>query len=340
VTGKGVIPTIGGAYGGLAVGDPFLIPTQFMSQMKGLQVGIILNAAVVQIDTSFTAAMPGAARTKNPPALTRRFSVMNWSAPGNGQNNGHTGTAKASRLMADTVVIKDIGLETLAMTYTAGPNQFGGTMTALLDGQGRYYVVGGLFSSQTIADLRVATLPIGNPTPGFEIKNGAGWDYTVTGNQLPGRVKRSLTGAFGRACEATPPPTPAGCNEINNFDTLGVTTQSMFGAAHTSRHMFAWTTGTVSIMRTALRGANLFRDTQTGMGYDTIGTSRFGGPQRNVGLVAGSYAVRTRVDTGETNIDIQMIGANLRFAPEPDTTVGLLSGLALLSLLSPRRRRL
>ncbi len=87
-----------------------------MSQMKGLQVGIILNSVVVQIDTSFTAAMPGAARTKNPPALTRRFSAMNWSGAGNGQNNGLTGTAAVSRLMANTVVTTDIGQETMTLT--------------------------------------------------------------------------------------------------------------------------------------------------------------------------------------------------------------------------------
>ena len=144
----------------------------------------------------------------------------------------------------------------------------------------------------------------------------------------------------GSRCDSDlpPTPTPAGCNEVNSFDTVGITVGS-FGEATSTKHVFAWTTGTVSIVRTALRGANSFFDTQTGMGYDTIGTSRFGAPQRNVGLVAGSYTIRTSVGTGETNINIQTIGADLSFAPEPQPTIALIGGLGLLGGLAVIRRR-
>ena len=69
----------------------------------------------------------------------------------------------------------------------------------------------------------------------------------------------------------------------------------------------------------------------------TTGLSVGGGPQRNVGLVAGSYTVRTTPGSGEININQQMIGINLRFAPEPESTLALLSGLALLGVLGARR---
>jgi hypothetical protein len=89
VVGFGDIATIGGSGtlpNGLNVGDPFLVPTRFMSQKRGNQVGVVLNNAVVQLDTDFTAVMPVANRQKdtaNPVALTRQFSAMNWSAVGN-----------------------------------------------------------------------------------------------------------------------------------------------------------------------------------------------------------------------------------------------------------------
>ena len=240
--------------------------------------------------------------------------------------------------MADTVFITDIGLETLAMTYTAGPNQFGGTMTALLDGEGRLYIVSPVLTTSSLGSLRpfAATNPIGNPTPGFEIKNGAGWDYTVTGNQLPGRIKAQQD--LGPVCDVTPPPSPVGCNEVNDFDLNGFTIAA-FGAATSTKHVFAWTTGTVTVHVTAVRPPNTFINTLTGMGYDTIGlTAQGNNPQRNVGMVAGSYTVRTS-GVPETNINSQLIGINLRLAPEPQSTLALLGGLGLLGGLAFMRRR-
>ena len=92
------------------------------------------------------------------------------------------------------------------------------------------------------------------------------------------------------------------------------------------KHAFGLTTGTVSIVVVAPARRPHFSTTLTGMGYDTVGVSVLGGPQRNVGLVAGSYTIRTATTT---EINAQMLGLNLKFAPEPGATVALASGLGL-----------
>jgi hypothetical protein len=353
--GARIIPTQGAGPGpqnnpaGLNPGDPFVIPPLAFQQRLGRQVGIVLNNVTIQLDTTFTAAMPGTARTKGPTTGTRRFSAMNWSVA-NLQNNGSTVNGGAGRLAADTVATANTAmLETLSMTYNAGPNEFGGVMTILLDGSGRLYLGGAQINGLFPAALQpvIGSNPVGDMIPGFNIRNAAGWDYTVTGSQMAGRFKAYGPGVgvpatvasmvVSVACAPQPPPTPAGCNEINGFDTFGVTVAPLPGATST-KHMFAWTTGSVTIQRTAIRngGALVITDTNTGMGYDT---TTMQGPitNRNVGMVAGSYTFRTD-GLNVTQINQQMAGVNLKFTPEPGATVALISGLGLLGGLAARRR--
>jgi hypothetical protein len=116
-------------------------------------------------------------------------------------------------------------------------------------------------------------------------------------------------------------------------------TLALLPKATSVKHQFALTTGTVSIVRVAsrpLQGGH-FSDTLTGMGFDTVGLSPLGGVQRNVGLVAGSYAIRSD-SAGGIQLNTQILGLNLKFAPEPGATVALASGLGLLGLLAYRRR--
>ena len=61
-----------------AVGDAFVVPEGLMEQRLGRQVGIVLNNAVRQLDTTFTAAAPGAARALNPTANTRVMRPSAW----------------------------------------------------------------------------------------------------------------------------------------------------------------------------------------------------------------------------------------------------------------------
>ena len=347
---------------GLNPGDAFTIPTLFMQQRLDNHVGIVLNAAVVQLDTQFTAAAPGASRAKNPPGGMRRFSQMNWSLAGQQDNGEGANTLSgvplfAQRLNANTTVTRTVNaLETLALTNTAGPNEFGGVMGVLLDGTGLLYLgpiaqISNAFPASW-API-VATNPVGNATPGFATRNAVGWDYTVMGVQAPGRIKafgagiayagvpatKIKTDVRAPACDPViQPVSPVGCNEINGYEAFGATFGT-FGAATSTKHMFAWTTGTVVIQRSAVRfnGNQIITDTVTGMGYDITGTDG-GVDTRKVGMIAGSYTKRTD-GTGAEVLNTQMVGMDLKFTPEPGATVALLSGLGMLGALATRRRR-
>ncbi len=314
---------------------------------------------------------PGSYTIKTPmqripaPALTRMFSQMNWQNPGNGQNNGKPGTGFAARLAADTSYTASVanGDEKVHVRYAAGQRQFGGTMALLLDGRGRMYLNGPASGTPLFLRPVAGTLPIGDDDPGFRVRNAAGWDLTALGVQRAGKVKAFFGGfnpanaytpmgepRVALACTQTPFPLPEGCNEINGFDTFMAgtfTTGLGFPAGGTVaaipkatsvKHMFALTTGTVSIVRVASRNGYHASDTLTGMGHDSLVLSSMGGIVRQVGLVAGSYTVRSE-SASSVQIEIQMLGLNLKIIPEPAATAALASGLGMLALLAHRRRR-
>lgn len=301
------------------------------------------------------------------PALTRMFSPMNWQNPGNGWDNGlppgdASGRVAANQTVTQTVMGPVNDAERVRLRYAAGPRQFGGTMAMLLDGKGRRYVVP--LASAIPPALRpvAATSPIapGDQAPGFRRRAGIGWNLTIPATQPPGRIKAfqgnnltplGLKPIVAPPCTSTDPLNllPIGCNLINGFDSYmgGIAplppggTLGLNPKATSVKHVFGFTTGTVSIVVVGQRNATQFSATLTGMGYDTVGVSTLGGPQRNVGLVAGSYtARRTGIGTyGETvQFTPNLLGINLKFTPEPGATGALVSGLGALAVLGHRRR--
>ncbi len=324
------------------VGDAFTIPGLFFQQNLGLQVGQVIGNVVRQLNTTLIAAMPGTNRIVNPPATTRQFAARVFS-PANvaahGQNNGLT-TLDPNYAYRQAVVTShtaSIGQEVMLMNYGGGG--FTGTMATLLDGTGLLYLggpaLGGAFPPSLLPV--VGTNPIGGPTPGLVDRNGMGWDYTIMGMQDPGIIKAfpsapsvpgpdCLTGVF--------PPSPVGCNLVlvPTFTTMGFQV-AVLGSAMSTKHVFPWTTGTVSVMLNATRGTVVRTETLSAMGYDTVTL----GGERNVGLVAGSFTFRTD-GVPQTQINTQMVGASLKFTPEPGATVALISGLGLLGAFAARRR--
>ena len=332
--------------GSLSVGGTFTIPPLAFTQMLGNQVGQVLNNIVVQIDTDVTAVMPEPQRAFNPPVQTREFAVRTFNptnVAAHGQNNGLSpgDPNYVYRQAVNTTVTDVFGTEMLNMSYSGG-NGFSGTMVTLLDGSGRLYLAGAGLDAGFPPTYRpiVGTNPLGDPTPELTEQGGAGWAYTATNGQASGLFKGfpSHPSIIGTPCLPTAPPSPAGCNLIQTpggagFDDVGIPLAPL-GAATSTKFMFAWTTGTVSIVRTAVRQGLTQNDTLTGMGYDTVTT----GGQRNIGLVAGSYSQRTDgVPTQQMNT--QIVGATLKFTPEPVATLALLSGLGLLGAIAARKKQ-
>jgi hypothetical protein len=319
--------------GGLGVGDTFTLQPLAFSQMQTNLSGQVVGNAVVQIDTSFTAALPGTARLIAPPAVTRVMRQQG-AVPISGQTGRVTGPV---------VVHTDAtGAESVTLTYTEGPNKFGGTMTALLAGGAKLYIKAAGFDAIFPVALQpvLGTQPVGGAnTLLVNQRNGAGWDYTVMGGQDAGIV-------YGPADISTPCTTafptvaPAGCNLVtvtgpNTNPALPpflLDVGNFLPAATSTKHQFAWTTGTVSVARIAFRAGNLFTETLTAMGYDNTSMT---GAARNVGLVAGSYTKRT-AGTG-IELNPQMIGLDLHFTPEPAATASLLAGMGLLGFLVRRK---
>ncbi len=343
--------------GSLSVGGAFTIPPLAFTQMLGVQAGQVLESVVRQLDTTFTAAAPGPdPRRKNngltrdqvgyvAPPQTNAFAVRTGFSPANltafGQNNGlaTTDTGYVYRQGLTTNVVDTFGTAMVDLEYRNGG--FNGTMGVLLNGTGRLLLAGAFepLFPPTFHPI-VATNPVGADLTFFRTRNAVGWGYTVTGTQAQGRFKGfpSAPSIVGVPCAATPPPTPVGCNFIQTpggatFNDVGITL-ALFGGATSQKFMFPFTTGTVSIVQSGVEQGATIINTLTGMGYDTVTT----GGQRNLGLVAGSYVKRLDSQPAQF-INIQMVGASLKFTPEPGATVALISGLGLLGALAARRRR-
>ena len=340
----GIVP------GGLAKGSTFTVPTGFFARTAPAAISVspveaaVVDNAVIWIETAFTAQLPAAGRLNTPPASTRvmrKQDPLGTGAAIPGQPLRPVGTSTNVRVvnMVPPVGSNDSG----TITYTEGPNKFGGTMSGLLRGEALLWIKStgfdALFPSAYTPVL--ATQPVGNPPsviPTLMSRNGMGWDYLVTGGQPSGQIW-GLSGTSIVLCSAgVVPVMPLGCNQPpatvpNPAPSKGIDLGPI-APATSVKHVFPWTTGTVTNVVHAVRGApQTFTETLTAMGYDT--TAMTAGV-RNVGLVAGSYTARI-ADTGN-ELGSQLIGINLTFTPEPGATVALFAGIGLLGLAAARRR--
>jgi hypothetical protein len=329
----GIVP------GGLLKGSTFTVPTGFFGRIPPGALSTnpveapVINNAVIWISTAFTAIMPPAGRLISPPASTR---VMRKQ--GNGPIAGQPLRPTGPPAVRNVVMLPPAGSnDTGTVTYTEGPNKFGGTMASLLDGQTLLWIKNAQFDAlfPTVYTPVLATQPVGDTAVQLNSRAGMGWDYAVAGAQVAGRIF-GLTGTSIVLCNAgILPVSPAGCNvPPATFPQPGAVPLGSIAPATSIKHVFPWTTGTVTNVVHAVRGApRTFTETITGMGYDTTAMTV---GVRNVGLVAGSYTGRIS-DTG-TELAGQMSGINLRFTPEPGATVALFAGIGLLGLAAARRR--
>lgn len=350
---------------GLNPGDPFRVPAGLMKQSLGLQFYIPPNNAIRQLDTSVHAMGPAPSRDKNPPASTRVFAANGWL----GQDNG--ASPPVPRSAAAQTIVRTVDNETLTLTYTPGPNAFGGTMATLLDGRIRGY------REIIFADFPSGFRPVvvadrfDDGLTGAKERGGPGWNYTVQDAQASGYGK-----AFGmlpasvldvvlpERCPAPPATQPSGCNEVNFWETpfpgvppttVNPEAVSLFNgapglhlgfggtnAATSTRHAFAWTTGEVRIQRVAVRSGLTITDSVTARGYDTTTTGPDGTPNRRVGLVSGAYTLRTLALSPSfqgPELDGTIVGLDLELTPEPGATVMLACAVVGLAGLAQRRRR-
>ncbi|MFK7898829.1 MAG: hypothetical protein AB8G23_23550 [Myxococcota bacterium] len=324
--------------GGLDVASPFSLPPGAFSQDAGPQFAPVLGdyPSVVQLNTTLTFSLPASSRAVNPPSATRLFRANGWNAPGHGQAGRMAATT--TPISAETQFTHDITLR-----YKAGPNAFGGTMAALQNGSGQLFLAAtepfnsATGSVNTSTYPYIGTNPLPQPVPNSPgTRHGAGWDYTRMGNGAQGIIRN--LGGLAPPCTASLPPAPAGCGLVTDFTGFTI---AVIPSAVTTHHLYAWTTGTVEVLLTGTLGAGVPNDQLlTAMGYDTISTSASGQVVRNIGLVAGSYTLRT--SPGGARSGHQIIGLDMRFTPEPQTTAALVIGLGLLSALGagrPARQR-
>lgn len=311
--------------GGLAVGDTFTIPPLVFQQDPNVSganfTPVINNVAIVQLNTTLTAAMPATARETNPQSGTRIFRANAWSQPGNGM----TGRVAAS---TTPISINTQTTHAITMTYSAGPNAFGGTMANLLDGDGVLFLTGVAIGSpmNPATSPWIGTNMLSDGIAGnLQTRNGAGWGYTRMGAQSAGVIRNQ--GGISPPCTQENPPAPAGCGLVTDF--TGTTIAPIPGATST-KFMYAYTTGTVSVLFTGTQGGFPADQLLTGMGYDTTS-----GGVRNIGMVAGSFTLRNSAAGAASGH--QMIGVNMTFTPEPTATAALIGGIGLLGFLARRR---
>lgn len=215
------------------------------------------------------------------------------------------------------------------MTYTAGPNRFGGTMMMLLDGGGAVFVINGNTATTSMGvpgtgvTPKVCASPIGAPgAAGLRNQNtGAGFLMASTAVLPPGPCYRGMIQTPGQKIATLGPllppniiTTPGGA--MFDLNELPENTNLNQGGP--------WTTGTLFEQQTGTVDGQDVDSTITIMGSHMTN----GAGEGNITLVAGSLSHRPLAGTNTTNFGyIRMVTFN---APEPGAS--LMLGVALVGI--------
>jgi len=343
----------------IASGQSFRVPPRIFTRALSSEVPVPANVVVQQLDTTFVFSGPGTLRTPSsmmpttPTTATtpitsqmqwpgdanstRRMQKTAWDKPGMG-----TRPAASFNFQTDELSTSVISRR---VTYTAGANNFGGTMGMLLDGGGTVYIVADLLTF--LPGSEVALSAVGDTvTGGITVHMGRGYNTTQRRSANPAPIFPT----FNVPVKCLPnviPPTPQDCdfitgiiNNIATFPTQGggtimFTTMQPFGAlpgATTVNIGFPWTTGHVSAYGKGSQGGVAQTTTLTAVGNDSGATP---GGVRTIQLVAAGIALRQGATIARTphleTVTIQV--------PEPGSTLMLGGALGLLGGLYSVRRR-
>jgi len=405
--GVGRLATYSTAPGGLTVGASLKVPASFFGQDplgarltnqastamgRGVGAGPVFQNPVAWISTAYIARMAPVGRgqmLQNPDpsvALPAPLSVTRVmrQLPASGVIPGMEGreleptamTVRNGVTVTQRIHTMDNtgSADTGTLTYTEGPNRFGGTMAVLLDGYSALNIRAfGAFdvfypaAQQPVLGVQYAgeydpTTPGGSvPNLSLMTRNGVGWGIPITGGQPSAPLFGPVNTIAGSVCNNVLPTSPPGCNQPLTLPVVtasgaanpngswaqlpnpaipdgmgGFITFTALPPAVSTKYVFPFTTGTVTLAVDAVRGNGAtFLETLTAMGYDTV----TGGGARQVGLVAGSYT--NRQGSTVTSLTIQTVGLNLELTPvpEPASLVALASGVGLLGFAAAYRRR-
>ncbi len=277
----------------------FTIPPGAFGQAKGQQsTPVAIVPTVVQLVTAFTLSgppSPAQATAAVPTFLAAQPAVFQSNAHTNdpGQTAGATPRAAANfawcpgvggpACPAGTAATGSTGVQGI-VSYTAGPNVFGGTMGMLIKGTGATSII---LTTLTIGTtMGFAHLPIAGGT-GFMNPQAGGVSYAYANSVMLGAatiyVGHSTTG-MGLVAGWGPPLT-----------TGGPAMSPVLVPGDTNNNWgFPWTTGTVSVMNTEMQGTMSQTGTLVGQGTD----ERTAAGKGSIVMVAGgtSHRVMSTLD--------------------------------------------
>lgn len=281
VTPRLAIPLIGGADAlpgamASAIGSSpasFTVPTKVMKGV-GAFIFPIPQSDAVQLSTMFTVSAPGATGNFSPGTKTSRPANFGWCLGAAANPNCTTAVVGGSQ-----------GSRPGLVRYTAGANQFGGTMQSLTVGLGSASLIVGT------SPIRIQHNLLGGATGGLGWVGGP-YANPVTNVQQAGPITSGAVCAGGPCGLAgliiQPGTTTAGGTTTTNFN---------FG--------FPWTTGMVTVKVSTLLPLLTSTFTETGVDNRTaLGSGQ-------IVMVAGGLSFRQPSTQTFTTFDT----VTLRFAP-------------------------